>query len=356
MAVLGSSLDASDLGPVIAGIRRLTVLLFFCSISVNVGCGQAVVPVKTATGESIEKPVWTHAIADLGVVNCGSTLERTFELSNPTLVGWSLVRNPDTNCNCISVDVGKRKVAPGDSYTVRVRFRAPDGPGKFEHSIGLRWKQDDGVEVPVDLKLSGHASANIAVDPQRLHFSHESASVPQSQVISLRAARRVDWSTFVGSGRGLNVHLVEAIDDTRARVEVSQSFTEITDERRFNTTVRLAVADIRGETIKCTGPESAVTRLLSVVPRAIRLSSPNEDVPATDVFVTSETVLSDTVTIEASGSEGLKVTVLAVQKLSRTLCKARISLSANPGVEKGSIVLRIPSIDDEVRIAISTTN
>lgn len=105
-----------------------------------------------------EQPAWSHlhfssTTIDFGhIAEEGGSVVRRFEATN---TGDSIiyVTGVVSSCGCTTVDYSRDGIAPGEVFTLYVRYNPLNRPGRFERSV---WVQTSESEEPIELNLRGY--------------------------------------------------------------------------------------------------------------------------------------------------------------------------------------------------------
>jgi len=158
-----------------------------------------------------------NTIVELGNVPCNDTVEVEFAFTNAGKALLTIDEVESSSCACTSALPSGRQFLPGQSGSIKVRYRTGYNPGPALRRIIVKTNDPENGTVPLAL----HANVKRAVTwvPLRLDFGR----VHQSD---LPAQRRL--AVYAPSGMdGFKVELVKAGLETFLQAEVKKAVPEV---------------------------------------------------------------------------------------------------------------------------------
>jgi hypothetical protein len=98
----------------------------------------------TTEEKKAEGDIYTH---DFGQVKAGQVLTHNFEFKNETKTVL-IVKDVNTSCGCTISDVKKKKLAPGESTEIKVKFNSK-GYSDQSHVTQYVYVNTDDIDNPV---------------------------------------------------------------------------------------------------------------------------------------------------------------------------------------------------------------
>ena len=127
---------------------------------------------------------------DFGHVEEGSKAKVEFSFKNVGDADLEITK-VDNSCGCADINIGSKKLAPGESSKITVVFRTIGCAGKVNRRIDV-YTNDPG-HVGVGLRVSGVVDVIATNDPERLNFG---TVKPGSTAIHTVRVIPVDPKTF----------------------------------------------------------------------------------------------------------------------------------------------------------------
>lgn len=135
---------------------------------------------------------------DVGSVVEGTKVEHTFVTRNVLQVPITIADETDMEktCGCTTLEPSARRLAPGESATVRMRVDTTGKSGRFRVGGVIRWRLENGESWPVNLRIEGIAKTILASQPGIVRFSATDVANKSTKELLVFNSREVDWSTL----------------------------------------------------------------------------------------------------------------------------------------------------------------
>lgn len=142
--------------------------------------------------------VFDRQAQDWGAVAQQQELEATFQIRNAGKTSASeIIAKAD--CGCYALVLSDTQLAPGESGSLKVRFRTMSFSGPVAKRIRVSYVDDVKRQVVLDLKVS--VVAGVVLDPGRMHFGEVLVGTkPEGSILA-------KW--YEGVGRAFDVTAVK---------------------------------------------------------------------------------------------------------------------------------------------------
>jgi hypothetical protein len=152
-------------------------------------------------------------VQDLGLVPQGSERVAEFRLVNRSRDDLELL-GATTSCSCTSANLGRNRLAPGESTTIALTFHSGHSRGRIaiEGLLGYRSATAPDVTRTLTLHASGVIDPDFDVHPESLTFN---ADGPLRQSITLKPRRvsTLDVLSVQGDKRFLKTEILSTRPD-----------------------------------------------------------------------------------------------------------------------------------------------
>lgn len=118
-------------------------------------------------------------VHDFGVVPPGFVGEHLFVVENSTKAEWAL-REVVEACSCTTASLEWRKLAPGESGTVKLTYHAGETPGDDLRGVELRFQQTDVPAVRLGIKAV--VQPHLVAEPREISWRAQPGERPSVDV------------------------------------------------------------------------------------------------------------------------------------------------------------------------------
>lgn len=171
-------------------------------------------------------------VADAGEVRSGPPLVQSFQLTNRLSDRVIHITGLDAGCGCLRRELDRKRLAPGESATLRVAVNTltqPEGPNTWR--IGVRYQLEPitgtvpvlAEEQKLDLSVAARIVREITVIPPAVAFSTTGAA-RQTLVVADRRERPLTLTRAVTT----SAHLTATVGEARTVNGIREQSVELT--------------------------------------------------------------------------------------------------------------------------------
>lgn len=150
------------------------------------------------------------------------TVEADFPFTN-TGAQTVTITDVQTSCGCLSTELEKRTIEPGESGSIHAVFRMPDHGGK--HSKTIRVTTDDSPDSPVQLAVHAELTPAYTLSPRILRWKSGEGVEPRRVELKLTEGASLSAPRIAAVPRGFTASLdpVEGAAGTLALMVAPES-------------------------------------------------------------------------------------------------------------------------------------
>lgn len=180
-----------------------TVVGLVCVWSFQMGCQRVLASEEPNEAAAVSEPgpriKFENVVHDFGKVGPGTSNTCEFKFTN---VGDELLEiiKVDKSCGCTPYTLEKKKYAPGESGTLKVKYSASKRPGSTKKHLYVR--SNDKVQPKIALTVKAKIEESVSVQPKilNLFLNKKNGGCPEITLRSL-GEKPISIKGFEASGR-----------------------------------------------------------------------------------------------------------------------------------------------------------